>query len=109
MRYLLLALLILMAAPQRGAAESRANLRALAPDAGDGQTAAQEVEINTRIARRIAHFKRSGKLDALPRTDGAGLEWPLQPAPGYDAYGYYGTSGFPDHDPRFPDLVQDYT
>jgi murein DD-endopeptidase MepM/ murein hydrolase activator NlpD len=109
MRSILLITLILMAAPQRGAADAAARLRALAPDVVDGPTAAQQAEIEARLARRIAHLQRVGKLEALPSTDGTGLQWPLRPAPGFAEYGYYGTSNFPDHDPRFPDLLQDYT
>jgi len=109
MRSILSIALILMAAPQRGAADANARLRALAPDVVDGPTTAQQVDIESRLARRIAYLQRAGKLDALPSTDGTGLQWPLRPAPGFSEYGYYGTSNFPDHDPRFPDLLQDYT
>ena len=35
--------------------------------------------------------------------------WPLQLAPGFAPFGYYGTGYFVDHDPRFPNMIQDYT
>ncbi|HET7924880.1 MAG TPA: M23 family metallopeptidase, partial [Rhodanobacteraceae bacterium] len=52
-------------------------------------------------------------LGPAPRDTPAGslpdLQWPLQPAPGFDPFGYHGTGYFVDHDPRFPGLLQDYT
>jgi hypothetical protein len=39
----------------------------------------------------------------------ADLQWPLQPAPGFEPFDYYGTGYFVDHDARFPGFLQDYT
>lgn len=90
----LMASFILAAAPP-------AHVRALAPDALDAPDAAQRAAIEATIARRVAAFAPDGAA--------ADLQWPLQPAPGFDPFGYHGTGYFVDHDPRFPGLLEDYT
>ena len=82
------------------AAAPPAQLRALAPDALD----APDAGVEAIIAARVATFAPSRPEGALPD-----LQWPLQPAPGFDPFGYHGTGYFVDHDPRFPGLLQDYT
>ena len=54
---------------------------------------------------------RDAMLLAAPLNN-AGIEllaWPLQPVSGFDQFNYNGVSNFVDHDPRFPNFVQDYT
>jgi len=94
---LLLASLVL-SAPRP---ESGAHLRALAPDAFDAPDAGQLARIEATLRERAAFV-------ASPAGD-TDLQWPLQPAPDFTPFGYHGTGYFVDHDPRFPDLVQDYT
>src|SRR5262245_1077715 len=89
-----LASLILAASPP-------ARLRALAPESLDGPDAAQVAAIETTLAARIKAV--------VPDGAAADLAWPLDPAPGFDPFGYHGTGYFVDHDPRFPGMLEDYT
>ncbi|HEY6892580.1 MAG TPA: M23 family metallopeptidase [Rhodanobacteraceae bacterium] len=84
----MLASWILSAAPP-------AHLRAVAPDALDARIEAPYP------AAASAAAESEG---ALPD-----LRWPLEPAPGFDPYGFYGTGYFVDHDARFPGFLEDYT
>ena len=43
------------------------------------------------------------------QTSTVDLAWPLQPVLGFGQFNYNGVSNFVDHDPRYPDSVQDYT
>jgi hypothetical protein len=81
------------------AAAPPARLRALAPDVLDAPDSAVEAI----VAARVAAFAPSRPDGALPD-----LQWPLQPAPGFDPFGYHGTGYFVDHDPRFPGFLEDY-
>lgn len=58
----------------------------------------------------VARFARDG-MPGVPKAQApvADLQWPLKPAAGFDQYDYHGTLNFVDHDPRFPEFVQDYT
>jgi hypothetical protein len=77
------------------AAAPPAHLRALAPDAFD--------------APRADRIPAPAPLPAAPEGALPDLQWPLQAAPGFDAFGYHGTGYFVDHDARFPGFLQDYT
>ena len=94
---LLLASLVLSAAPLQGGP----HLRALAPDAFDAPAVRQLARVDATLRERAASV-------ATPAVD-ADLRWPLEPAPDFAPFGYHGTGYFVDHDPGFPDLVQDYT
>lgn len=84
-----------------------AHLRILSPsDAMDRSDPEQIARIETILAQRAATL--ANVAISTPATD-ADLSWPLQPATGFAPFGYYGTGYFVDHDPRFPNLIQDYT
>ena len=101
----LLTMLALAAVPQ-----GPATLRALSPDELDRFDPAQTAAIAAMLRQRAPDLSRSSAADAVAAVDtDADLQWPLQPAPGFAPFGYHGTGYFVDHDPRFPDLVQDYT
>jgi murein DD-endopeptidase MepM/ murein hydrolase activator NlpD len=93
--------LILVAAPA-----GDANLRALAPDAVDSVDPRQ---IATLSARLDAQRRELAKSLPWGGADIVDLAWPLAPSPDFAPFGYHGTANFVDHDPRFPDLVEDYT
>ena len=109
MQWVVLSVLILLAAPHAGAADApRAHLRALSTDALDAPSA-QRAALASRLQRSAAQLRRVGKLHPATPTVDADLQWPLQPAPDFTPYGYYGTGFFVDHDARYPGLLQDYT
>ena len=109
MQQVMLATLILMAAPPGGAAEAPpAQLRALTPTVLDDPTHAERHAIESLLKQRTTQLLHAGKL-APASAGAANLIWPLQAAAGFTGYGYHGTSGFVDHDPRYPDMRQDYT
>jgi murein DD-endopeptidase MepM/ murein hydrolase activator NlpD len=82
-------------------AASGAHLYALAPDELDR---AEPDGIAASAARPADAPSAAATGGALPD-----LAWPLEPAPGFDPFGYYGTGYFVDHDARFPGFLQDYT
>lgn len=89
------------------AAAPPAHLRALSPETLDAPNAAQTAAIEATLAARAAAF--ATVKPKAPDGAVADLQWPLQPAPGFDAFGYHGTGYFVDHDARFPGFLQDYT
>lgn len=100
-----LATLILTADPVHG----EARLLVLSTGPLDQPDPGQVREIQSILERRRAEFasiERTFAIDPAATTD---LSWPLEPATGFAPYGYYGTGYFVDHDPRFPNLLQDYT
>ena len=99
-----LAALILAADPGHGAARPLA----LSSEPLDQPDPARIREIESVLERRSAELaiEASVAVDPDATTD---LSWPLEPATGFAPYGYYGTGYFVDHDPRFPNLIQDYT
>ena len=99
-----LATLILTADPVHG----NAHRLALATGPLDRPDAAAIAEIPPVLARRSAELAGPAK-SSIDTEDATDLAWPLQPATGFAPYGYYGTGYFVDHDPRFPNLIQDYT
>jgi murein DD-endopeptidase MepM/ murein hydrolase activator NlpD len=109
MQAVVLATLMLMAAPPRGAAEPVTQLRALTePGALDAPTQTERQAIESALKLRSAQLLRAGKL--APMSAGAAtLIWPLRTVADFEGYGYHGTSGFVDHDPRYPDMREDYT
>jgi murein DD-endopeptidase MepM/ murein hydrolase activator NlpD len=90
------------------AAAPPAHLRALAPEMLDAPDPTETATIAALLAERAAVYVPAAKPNV---TEGAtaDLAWPLQPAPGFDPFGYHGTGYFVDHDPRFPGFLQDYT
>lgn len=102
---LLLTMLVLAASPQ-----GPATLRALSPDALDRADPAQTAAIESMLRWNAAQRPFGNAAHSIAAADAdADLQWPLQPAPGFAPFGYHGTGFFVDHDPRFPNLVQDYT
>jgi len=93
--------LILAAAPA-----GPATLRALAPDAIDSVDPRQIATISAQLDRRRRELAKVLPLGGAEIVD---LGWPLAPSPDFTPFGYHGTANFVDHDPRFPDLVEDYT
>jgi murein DD-endopeptidase MepM/ murein hydrolase activator NlpD len=92
--------LLLAAAPA-----GPATLRSLAPDAVDSVDPRQIATLSARLDERRRELAKSLPYEnALPD-----LAWPLAPSSGFSAFDYRGTANFVDHDPRFPDLVEDYT
>ncbi|MET0232887.1 MAG: peptidoglycan DD-metalloendopeptidase family protein [Rhodanobacteraceae bacterium] len=83
-----------------------ATLRALAPDAIDSVDPRQ---IATISARPDAWRRELAGPVSQSGAEIVDLDWPLAPSPGFSPFGYHGTANFVDHDPRFPDLVEDYT
>src|SRR5690348_15673025 len=97
------AALMLAASPAQGGA----HLRILSSSqAMDGLDPEQIARVQSILAGRAATLANTAI--AAPAID-ADLAWPLQPASGFAPFGYYGTGYFVDHDPRFPNLLQDYT
>ena len=97
------AALMLAASPAQGGA----HLRILSSSqAMDGLDPEQIARVQSILAGRAATLANTAI--AAPGID-ADLAWPLQPASGFAPFGYYGTGYFVDHDPRFPNLLQDYT
>lgn len=79
--------------------------------ADDPLTPGQRAAIQAQIETSRAGLRAEGLLpEASPQGAVAppSLEWPLEPVPSFDAPGYHGVSGFVDHDPAFPDALQDY-
>ena len=65
-----------------------------------------------RVARNLADLQRTGALPPardLAQTAVNDLQWPLRPLPAFDQFDYHGTKYFVDHDPRYPNFIQDYT
>jgi hypothetical protein len=93
--------LILAAAPA-----GPATLRALAPDAVDSVDPRQIATISAQLDARRRELAKSLPSSGAQIVD---LGWPLAPSPDFSPFGYHGTANFVDHDPRFPDLVEDYT
>ncbi|MEP7042277.1 MAG: peptidoglycan DD-metalloendopeptidase family protein [Dokdonella sp.] len=78
----------------------------------DAMDARRHSDIAAALQQRVAALQRSGLVPAPSKaaTEApADLGWPLQTAPGFAPFGYYGISNFVDHDARFPGFVQDYT
>jgi len=94
--------MVMLAAPLEGP-----RLRALSPDALDGPDPTKNAAIEATLRQRMADIPRAGASISTPAVD-ADLQWPLQPAPGFTPFSYYGTGFFVDHDARFPGVVQDY-
>lgn len=70
-------------------------------------TPAQRATIEVALAESRQALTAVAQLPpAIPQQ--VSLAWPLQPAPYLADYGYYGVSGFMDHDPAFPDQLRDY-
>lgn len=71
-------------------------------------SAAQQKEIESMLKKNIARLKQEGiqakELGAAP----VSLQWPLKLAPGLNDPGYHGVSGFVDHNPDYPDQIEDY-
>lgn len=97
------ALLMLAASPAQGDAHLRILSTSDGMDRPDPEQIARIASILARRAPALANVAISA-----PTID-ADLAWPLQPASGFAPFGYYGTGYFVDHDPRFPNLIQDYT
>src|SRR5882724_5510421 len=70
----------------------------------------RRARMDAEASRNIAALVRAGAL-AWPKaqTPANDLQWPLRPVTGFDQFDYHGTKYFVDHDPRFPEFVQDYT
>ena len=70
-------------------------------------TAEQRQQIHKEIDHNVQRLglQRSKNVtnQSLPT-----LSWPVQPANGVNDYGYYGISAFVDHNPAYPNKVQDY-
>ncbi|HEY6985723.1 MAG TPA: M23 family metallopeptidase, partial [Rhodanobacteraceae bacterium] len=99
-----LAVLILTAGPVHGDAR-RVALSSGPLDRADPE---QIREIESILEQRGAELRMERRSATDPDAT-ADLNWPLEPATGFAPYGYYGTGYFVDHDPRFPNLIQDYT
>src|SRR5262249_22247490 len=84
-----------------------AHLLALAPEALDAPDVAETAALEATLARRGVAFAPA--FAVVPDGAVADLAWPLQPAPGFEAFDYHGTGYFVDHDARFPGFLQDYT
>jgi murein DD-endopeptidase MepM/ murein hydrolase activator NlpD len=93
--------LVLAAAPA-----GPATLRALAPDAVDSVEPRQIATISAQLDARRRELAQALPFGGAAIVD---LGWPLAPSPDFTPFGYHGTANFVDHDPRFPDFVEDYT
>lgn len=106
---LLPAMLTLVVAAGADPPVPEARLVAIAPSPGlDEMSPARHEALRARLRERVRQLTRAGKLDPVIPAGAAGLEWPLEAAPGFAPFGYHGVSGFVDHDPRFPGLLEDY-
>ena len=76
----------------------------------DAQSPDRNALMQAQADYNIAALLRT-EVFARPKEQAAAndLQWPLQPAAGFNQFGYHGTKNFVDHDPRFPGFVQDYT
>ncbi len=76
--------------------------------AGDELASAQRAAIEATIAANVRMLESNGRFPpAAPQQ--IPLAWPLQASPRLADYGYHGVSGFVDHNPAYPNQLQDFT
>lgn len=80
---------------------------AVDPGAADTLPAAERAAIEAMLAANVARLEREGRLPAA-RTSHVTLGWPLSPRDGFADPGYFGVTGYVDHDPAYPGQVRDY-
>ncbi len=108
----LLLMLLIGAAASAEVGEPRQSWRFESEAPQNALDAARHAAIAARLHDHVVALRRSNKLPAAKTSalDSApDLAFPLQAAPGFAAFGYYGVSNYVDHDARFPGFVQDYT
>ena len=69
---------------------------------------AQQEEIRRMLKSNIARLKELGIQAKVQDAAPVSLHWPLRSAPGLNEPGYHGVSGFVDHNPNYPNQVEDY-
>ncbi|WP_052732461.1 peptidoglycan DD-metalloendopeptidase family protein [Hymenobacter terrenus] len=80
------------------------------PPAAECVTPAQRQQIETLLSANIARLRGQRLLPAsgAARSTTVPLSWPLRQAAGFDYASTYGISNFVDHNPAFPNAVQDF-
>jgi len=78
------------------------------PDTTTCVTDAEWAEWRATGEANLARLAVEDKLPPVDRTLAVQLQWPLLPGPSFIGFGYHAISSFPDHDPRYPDLLSDY-
>ena len=68
-----------------------------------------DARMQAQADANIAALARAGLLVVPNAQTSADLAWPLRQRAPFDQFAYHGISNFVDHDPRFPQKVQDYT
>lgn len=71
-------------------------------------TEEQRREIQSQIDNNIRTLQSQGKLPVTQSPTQVSLSSPLQPASSLTDYGYYGISAFVDHNPAYPNQLQDW-
>ena len=79
------------------------------PGPADEMSAAERAAITAEIDANVARLTREGRLAAPLAAERVSLGWPLAPREGFSDPGYFGVTGYVDHDPAFPGQVRDYT
>jgi len=80
------------------------------PPVAECVSAAQRQQIEAELAANTARLRQQGVLPApgAARPAVVPLSWPLRQAAGFDYANLYGISNFVDHNPAFPNAVQDF-
>ena len=69
---------------------------------------AQQEGIRRMLKSNIARLKELGIQAKVQGAAPVSLHWPLRSAPGLNDPGYHGVSGFVDHNPNYPNQIEDY-
>jgi murein DD-endopeptidase MepM/ murein hydrolase activator NlpD len=69
----------------------------------------ERAAIQTMLDANVARLRRQGQLAAPLSAERVSLGWPLAPRDGFTDPGYFGVTGYVDHDAAFPGQVRDYT
>jgi murein DD-endopeptidase MepM/ murein hydrolase activator NlpD len=64
--------------------------------------------IENMLKENIIRLKQQGIQSKEQGAAPVNLQWPLKLAPGINDPGYHGVSGFVDHNPNYPDQIEDY-
>ena len=81
----------------------------VAPGPLDEISPAERAAIVAMLDANLVWLTSQGRLAAPLATERVALGWPLAPREGFRDPGYFGVTGYVDHNPAFPGQVRDYT
>ena len=77
------------------------------PGPADEMSPAEHAAIVAEINANVTRLTRQGRLAAPLAAERVSLGWPLAPREGFTDPGYFGVTGYVDHEAAFPGQVRD--